>query len=513
MAIANSTVSFEQIVLCYVQRPLELSLIGKLEESFFKDPYCRAFFRLAKLFYERFGEPLFDVEQPSIDQIKILVEEDPDSFQIDEKLSKDDNVRRFLEMTRYIIETRVKDYSDDWLRETIGSWILWQNTQEGYKTAIRYMQTQEVTPMNIRQVIGKAKDIVVRRSSVNIDDEDVHDFWDAAEHKQLERDNYIATGFEQIDRALSGYDDGRGGVAPQTLTIFGGAPNAGKSFVLGNLALGISLNGKNVFLGSLEMAIDKTYKRIGSNLFDIPMYEYEQFAKDEQHVREAIQDTIARYTTPREHRDDYDLTSQYSVSPFSQFGELGLMDTLSPQRQTTKTNRVGQFLSARYSKASPGDIVSHIRKIEERRGIHFDAVVIDYLTELGNDYGISPESMYTYHKTNAEVLFQAAVDNNWAVITAHQATIKNADTGDITMSSFMAESSGIFHRADNVIGMIASENMRMEKTMYFKFLKTRDSQYKDYYQKFNTNWGKMRLVEDGQLIPPEQYKVITPATM
>jgi len=463
--IGNNTTDFEQIVFCYIQKRNNLNLINKIDESFFKDVYCKFLFKLAKEFFTRFNEPLFDTQNPDIGQIDVLVKEDKESYIIDNNKDINENINSFLSVTKHIITTNINGHSEDWLKETVGSWISWQNAQEGYKSAVRYMQTQTITPENVKQVIGRAKDIVVRRSSIDMEDAEIHDYWDAKEHVQMKAENYVNSGFSATNMALSDFEE-NGGFAPGTLTIYAGAPNAGKSLVLGNIAAGISLAGKNVVLISLEMGIDKIYKRIGSNMLSIPMYDYARFSESSDVVQDALRGIIK------------------------------------------EKGKVGVFLSMRFSKASPLSIISRVRRLEEERNIKFDAVIIDYLTELGNDYGISPENMYSYHKSNAEALFQAGVDNQWAMITAHQATIKNANASDIEMGSFMSESSGLFHRADNVIGMITPEVMRMNKEMYFKFLKIRDSRYKDYYLKMKVEYNYMRMTEASGLIDPTQFKIL-----
>lgn len=463
--IDNSTTDFEQIVFCYVQRRNNLSMMVKIDDSFFKDSYCRLLFKLANDFHTRFREALFDTKNPDIGQIEVLVKEDKEKYIIDVNSNADENVSRFLNIAKHIISTNINNYSDDWLKETVGSWISWQNAQEGYKSAVKYMQTQTITPDNVKNIINRAKDMVVRRSCIDMHEAEIHDFWDAKEHVQMKAENYVGSGFSALNQALSDFDTD-GGFAPGTLTIFAGAPNSGKSLVLGNVAAGISLEGRNVILVSLEMGIDKIYKRIGSNILNVPMYEYTAFSESQDAVQDALRNVIKG------------------------------------------KQKVGTFLGMRYSKASPMTIVSDIRRLEEEKNIKFDAVVLDYMTELGNDFGISAESMYSYHKSNAEVLFRAGIDNNWAMITAHQAAIKNANQSDIEMGSFLSESSGLFHRADNVIGMITPEAMRMNKEFYFKFLKIRDSRYKDYYLKMHVEYQYMRMTEASGVLAPESYKIL-----
>lgn len=465
MSNLNFGVNFENLVYVYLNK--NPHIYAQVDDDFFKNQTIRALFKLSKKFYETFKEPIFDPKHPNIGQIEALVLEDKSEFLLDKNLSDDENVNAFLKNVQYVIETDLNNYSEDWLDETIGAWITWQNNQKGYKLAIQYMQTQSITPSNVVEVISKAKDIVVRRSNVQINDEDVFDFFDPKSHKQIPLDNLIDSGYPGLNQMLCG--NPTGGFAPGTLTIFAGASNSGKSVILGNLAKNISFSGKNTLFVSVEMSIQRSYRRIGSNAFDVKMSDYDAFADNQEqltdemrHLQENIQKNIG-------------------VPP-------------------------GKFIGIKFSKATPNKIYAVAKKLEERYGIKWHAIIIDYFTELDSDYGISPEKMYIYHKRNADDLFQIASETGWAVITAHQLKIAGFDKGDLTLAD-LGESSGIIHRTDSIIGMISSSQMQIEKCMYFKNLKCRESAYKNYYLKMDTDFSHMRITESSSLLSPEEFGV------
>ena len=80
-------------------------------------------------------------------------------------------------------------------------------------------------------------------------------------------DNYIPTGWEWLDRRLGGglLESGR------ALYVFAGQTNVGKSIFLGNIAVNIAAQGRNVVLITLEMP-ELTYaKRISSQISQIPI--------------------------------------------------------------------------------------------------------------------------------------------------------------------------------------------------------------------------------------------------
>lgn len=461
-----SSNNFEQIAYCYIIK--NHHLIYKVDDDFFKNQYIKTLFKLSKEFYDKFKEQIYDPSSPHIGQIEALVNEDKKSFQLDGNLSQDENIKIFLSNVKHVIETDLNNYAQDWLEQTVGTWITWQNSQKGYKLSIQYLQTQNVTPENVLEVISKAKEIVIRRSSVLMDDGEVLDFYDPKNHKQVELADFIDTGYNSLNKFLSGYDNG--GFAPGTLNIFFGASNSGKSIILGNIAKNISMSGKNVLFVSLEMSIEKTYKRIGSNVFDVPMSKYNDFSSD----IDAMTD---------------------------------VMDSLKMQYQ--REGRIlGKFLGVKFTKAGPSKIHAMAKKLEEQYDIKWHAIVVDYFTELENEHGVSAEKMYIYHKQNANDLFQIAGDENYAIITAHQIKSGSYSKDDMDITSG-GESSGILHRADSVIGIISTDQMAIENRIVFKNLKTRDSEYKNYFARFNIDYSKMRLTESVEgIVDPGSYIIV-----
>jgi replicative DNA helicase len=79
--------------------------------------------------------------------------------------------------------------------------------------------------------------------------------------------NYIPTGWRWLDEKIGGgfLQEGR------ALYIFTGETNIGKSIFLGNVALNVAKQGKNVLLLTLEMPEIIYAQRIGSNITKIPL--------------------------------------------------------------------------------------------------------------------------------------------------------------------------------------------------------------------------------------------------
>ena len=76
--------------------------------------------------------------------------------------------------------------------------------------------------------------------------------------------NPMPTGWKSLDEKIEG------GLFPKTLTCFVGQVNVGKSIVLGNITVNMTLKNKNVLLISCEMSEFMYSRRISSQLSQIP---------------------------------------------------------------------------------------------------------------------------------------------------------------------------------------------------------------------------------------------------
>lgn len=451
---------FEPVVLMYINK--YPTYYRNVEKDFFIDDYVRILFDTSKAFHKKYSVQLFDPEKPSLTQLWSVVKENPSAYLITDDPNATDKreiLKNFMDVARNIVNTDLKLYSDKYLSETVQSWILWKNSMHGYDLSTQYIKSQKLTTDNVRNVICKSREIMMKHNSITFGEQQVFDFWDADSHILPDPSESVSTGYPVMNLALT--ENEAYGFTKGTLTIFVGPPNSGKSIVLGNIALNASLSGSNVCLVTLEMSVQKIYKRIWCSLFDTKMHEY---PTNEPIIGDKLKGYVAQHPN------------------------------------------VGKFFGIRFSKGTPSETMAKIKEIENENGIAFDMIVIDYLTELGNDHGISAENMYSFHKSNADDLFRISVDFNYAVVTAHQAHVKNAGESNVYMNSYLSESSGLLHRADNVIAMIQTELMKMNNEMWFKYLKLRDSKYRDYFTQFKIDYSKMLLYGTDQYpIPNSEY--------
>lgn len=454
----SSLAVFENYVFHYV---CKRKLFTKVDADFFKNKYIQRLYQVSKQFFLKFNTLPFHPGSDATDQIEDIVKRNPKLYIIDKDVSDEQNFTNFMVNTRNILQTDLERYSEKYIEETCKAWVMWENQQKGMKDAIEWQKSQEVTPENVLQIIQKTKDIINKRSSVSFNDGVGKNFWDPEAHVQPGHGDLLNSGFPMLNQWLCGSPSG--GFEKKTTSVYLAHPNVGKSIFLGALATRLMMNGENVFLPSLEMAEHKFFKRIGANVFDVPINEYSERSQDLKWVEEKI----------REQR------------------EKSMSDAMP----------MGTLISHRYSQATVQDIVGHAQQIEEKLEIKFSAVILDYFTELQNAFGLTRDSSYSFHIDNMNSFFAAGVENDWAMITAHQLNPSTAGGDDIT-EQMISECKGLMFRPDYVFGIIQTPAMHQGKTYFLKNIKSRDSAYKNYFIKYGIDYNHMRLQESADLITP-----------
>jgi replicative DNA helicase len=126
--------------------------------------------------------------------------------------------------------------------------------------------------------VQKAKSIFQTNTNFTLNTSQGHDFFDPVNHQQTELETR-STGYNFINNCL------KGGWANKTLNVFMGSPKVGKSMWLCNLCANSVKNGENSAYITLEMAYQLVAQRIGSNIFNIPIDQYDSIAKDTNYIR------------------------------------------------------------------------------------------------------------------------------------------------------------------------------------------------------------------------------------
>lgn len=449
---------FENYVFHYVCKK---KLFAKVDADFFKNKYIQRLYVLTKQFHTKFNQLPFYPGSDGVDQIEDVAKRNKKIYIIDKDISDDQNLINFMSNCRNILQTDLEKYSEKYLEETCRAWILWENQQKGMRDAIEWQKSQEVTPENVMNVIQKSREIINRRSSVTFNEGLGKNFLDPTAHVQPGYGDLLNCGFPNMNMWLSGMPNG--GFEKKTTSVFLAHPNVGKSIFLGAIAARLMLNGENVYLPSLEMAEYKFFKRIGANIFDVPINDYSNYSQDIKWVEAKI----------REQR------------------EKSMSDALP----------MGNLITHRYAQATAQDIVGHALEIEEKLEMKFGAVILDYFTELQNAFGLTRDSSYSFHIDNMNSFYAAGVENDWAMITAHQLNPSSSGSDDITEQN-ISECKGLMFRPDFVFGIIQTPQMHQAKKYFVKNIKSRDSAFKNYYIKFDIDYNHMRLTESPDIIEP-----------
>lgn len=390
---------------------------------------------LANKFYGKFNET------PTKDQIKLLIE---NSKRAQEKVSD--------QILDIIFDVDLDQYDEEWLTGTAESWIKWRNFDTSLIDTIEFIKTTKVTPENADSIITKVKGLINDRNNLNFNSDLGLDFFDVESHNQREADK-VSTGYNFLDRVLGGgYDKGG------NLVVYAGEQNIGKSIYLANDAANFVKMGTNTAVITAEMAAHKFVKRIGANLLSIPINEYGDKAQNAEYIKRRLETVGDGFTPP---------------------GQLFIK----------------QFPT---SQATVLDIEAYLTQVEEEKQIKLGAVVIDYINILANYRNQNTENTYMKIKQIAEDLRAMGIRNNWLIVTATQITRSGYNASDITMSD-IAESAGLSHTADVMLGIIQDDLMRASEEYWLKILKMRDGEGKGVKCKLNVNYGYMRLIETDEM--------------
>jgi len=228
-----------------------------------------------------------------------------------------------------------------------------------------------------------------------------------------------------------------------------------------NLAVKSADNGYNVLYITLEMSERKVMKRLGSMRLKIPINDYDKISKDTELIRKKI----SKLGSLREGSDLFD----------SQVGKI-----------FTKFWAAGT--------ATVNDFDNYINKLQQRRNIKINLIIVDYITLVAAQKG-SSDSLYTKGKNLAEGLRALGAKYNCPVITGVQVAKDAWNSSDITLES-VPESKAIAETADTFWAIIRTEEMKRQNLYRFKLLKQRDGDFLKSQIKLTLNPTFLTLEND-----------------
>lgn len=236
----------------------------------------------------------------------------------------------------------------------------------------------------------------------------------------------------------------KGGAEYKTLNILLAGSNAGKSLGLCHLVAGYLNQGMNVLYISMEMSEEAIGKRIDANLLNVSMDDLdaipkEMFGKKIAKLREKVVGNLY----------------------FKQF--------------PTGAAHVGHFRTL-------------LQELRTKQNFVPQIIIIDYLGICASQrIGYGGENSYGYVKAIAEEIRGLSIETNTCVWTAAQTTRGSWEKSDIDMGD-TAESAGLVHTADFILGIVETEQLAQQGQQMFKQVKSR---YGD-----KSKWSRFFLAVD-----------------
>lgn len=237
-----------------------------------------------------------------------------------------------------------------------------------------------------------------------------------------------------------------------------------------NIAVNAANSGKNVLYITLEMSVKKILKRLGSMRLKIPIDDYDEVSMDTETMKEKIE-------------------------AMKRGGNGGIGDGLFE-------NNVGKILTKFYPAGTSTitDFDQLVNNIIVKKGMKIDMIIVDYITLMAPVKGMGIESnLYLKGKHLAEGLRSMGAKYDCPVITAVQIAKDAWGASDITMDQ-IPESKAILETCDVFLGIIRTEEMKLQNNYRLKLLKQRDGDFSHPHLRFELN-PKYLTIENGSIIP------------
>lgn len=420
-------INLEKVYYHYIFSDDGINYINNVKDIYFDNQDIRVSFNVSKEYYFKYKSFL------SRDQLKDLIKIKSLNDKItDEKID-------------YLYDFDITEYDLNWIKSNIESWIKFKNLNNSIYDLIEYIKTTKVTTDNINDVIDNVKSIINRNNNLDFTFNKGSSVFDVSSHYILKNET-ITTGYDFLDNATNG------GYYKKSLFVFIAPPKVGKSLWLTNLAANCIINGVNSIYITLEMSENLIARRIGSNLFNININEYDNYLNE---IPKKIED--------------------FKNSSLIPPGNLIIKEFPT-------------------SDATVNDIEHYIKKSEELNNIKYDIVFVDYLNIIKTKT-VSNENIYLKNKVISEELRSMAIRNNWCVVTANQVNRSGYDNSDLGLSN-ISESSGVIHTVDLMIGIIQDSLLYANNKYILKILANRNGGFKNAKKKFNVDYNYMRITND-----------------
>ena len=294
-----------------------------------------------------------------------------------------------------------------------------------------------------------------------------NDFFDPRLQKKLV-DEYVDTGFEKFNFYLNG------GLKKKTFTGIQCTTGGGKSTMLFSIGTNMLKNSYNVAFVNLEMNIQEFNNNILSG--------------------------IMSDNDPDEKFTHFRISNYYNVE------NQDFIDEFKKEFDKIPVGKHCVIVNEDYQKINCERIEQLLLAEEERQGIKFDAVLIDYLFLLNTfTKGLKSEQTYDYLQRIAQEAHKMAQRNNWAILSVFQ-TNRNGFGNDKSNAVDMAGSFNALHDMDNYFSFAREPDTN---NIIIKPEKLRQYNSQDAIQQFKLTYShdyKVYVESDECCLTAKDYK-------
>ena len=429
---------FEILAFFYILK--DPSLIKNFNKRFFSEPTIVSIFDYAQDFVNQYKE------EPTPEQLYELI-----------KISGKEEVPLDSIKTLWQNQSGLSRYTDEWLKENISDWGKWRSFWTGLENTIAYVKQlpSNIAYTDCETYINRASNIFNNGASFSVNTSEGYDFFDLENHVIKEEDTH-STGYKFMDLCL------KGGFMKKGLYIIMGAPKVGKSQWLCNLAANSVKMGYNTIYITLEMGYQKVSNRIGSNLFNINIDDYQNALKDQNKMKQATQSFHNGLMVP---------AGKFYLEEF-------------PTSTATATD-IENFVLKKEAELSK--LYNCVFK--------FANVFIDYVNIMRDQRGNSGDNTYIKIKNICEDVRAVGQRNQWAMISVTQLNGDGYESTNLSMAN-VSESKGLIATVDALFGIIQTALMRASNIFYLQACALRDSPHIGDKKKFIWDPYHLRITED-----------------
>lgn len=273
-----------------------------------------------------------------------------------------------------------------------------------------------------------------------------------AKRLQETAEPFIPTGLKTLDELLGG------GYRKKALYVFAGPANSGKSLILNDAAATLAMKGFNVLYVCLELSEDYIAQRTDAKFGEIQMNLLNANPVD------GVKKAMAKLKVMKE----------------------------SGKNPGTLWYKEWSPNAARYT-----DIVALMRNVENKKGIKFDFVVIDYLKLLNAAGKVYGDSMYSKLTTVCEEVRRLAMEEGVCVLSASQ-TNRESYTAHAPGMENLSDSIGIAQTADCIVTISMDASLNKEDMVLLSIVKSRFSKRgTSLTVKYDFDYMKLVDISDG----------------